>query len=115
MHNFLPKMAEMGSYCHFSQLYDENCWLFSGLCNATSIVLVFCEKESYEEPPQKVGEGDRILLFFTKLCEPSFQVAQLCNVVLSDIQRFKRCPTILNLCTDNLKASRGSTVIDTSQ
>ena len=28
---------------------------------------------------------------FTKFCEPSFQESRLCTVVLSDIQRFKRC------------------------
>ena len=57
--------------------------------------------KSYGESPQKVREGDKILTVISVLCEPSFQVAQLCNVSPTDIQRFQMVPMqYLKLCTD---------------
>ena len=54
------KTTEMGNYCHLFQLLDEDSWLFSSLCKATSIILEFYDKESYLESQQMVRELDKV-------------------------------------------------------
>ena len=66
----LTKMVEMRKWVDaiaLFQLHDEDSWLFSSPCNATSPVLQFCELESYKESQQKVREGDKISTFSLSL------------------------------------------------
>ena len=70
------------------QLHDEDSWLFSSSCNATSLVVHFLSKKSQQKVAKRGRQNFNI---FTKLCEPSFQAVWPYNTVLSDVLGFKRC------------------------
>ena len=107
--NTWPQYTDMGIghecpkiYLKWLKLVDINSFMIKtaglSLSNVTLLALYmylsYVSKKAKESHNRK---GDKIQ-HFTKLSEPCFQIVWLCNTVLSNLQRFKRC-----LCKNSTK------------